>query len=160
MKVASSGRQLRGERRDQIEPLLVHHARHHADDGPRHGGVIRREPEQLEQRALRLPLPLEPLHIERRRQKRIVRRVPLVDVDAVENADQRIGSRSHHAVEAIAVLGTLNFIRIGRTDRRHRVGEFHARLEQAEAIPELEAIDVEIVPAQTESRHPCLLDVP
>ena len=41
--VASSGDQARGRRGNQIEPLLIDHARHHPDQRTRQRGVVRRQ---------------------------------------------------------------------------------------------------------------------
>ena len=91
--VASSDDEIAGHRGDQVEALLIDHPRHHADHRPRQQFIGDREAERLEQRALGRGLSVEAVGVERRRQERIRRGIPLVVIDAVQDADQRIAAR-------------------------------------------------------------------
>ena len=74
----------------------------------------------LLQRRLARRLAGQVARVEVRRQVRVGRRVPLVGVDAVQDADQIAAAPREHAVEAAAVGAGLDLARVGRADRRQQ----------------------------------------
>src|SRR5581483_8602894 len=68
---------------------------------------------------------------------------PFAIVDAVEDAGEVGGAGAEGAVEAEAVLGSLNLAGVGRADGAEMVGESNAALDVADAAEELEAAGME-----------------
>ena len=81
-------RKVCGERSDQVEALLIDHPRHHADERTRQRGGVAGQTVARQDRRLRRALPRHIGRIEGSRQKRIVRRIPVVGIDPVQDADQ------------------------------------------------------------------------
>ena len=84
---------------------------------------------------------------------RIGRRIPLVRVDAVENARKHVAAILQHAFQPATQRAALNLLRIARADRADRVGEHHARLQQVQIAVELHLPPVEILPIQAGQQH-------
>src|SRR5262245_50714603 len=89
---------------------------------------------------------------------RIGGRVPFVDVDAVQNAPEGMTPRADDAIEPVAVLGALDLLGVGRTHGGEPIAEADRRLEKAEAIVELEPAGREVVPVETKTGHPVLVE--
>src|SRR5687768_7414320 len=90
---------------------------------------------------------------------RISRRIPDLDIDAVQDAGERARTRAQQAFEAAAVLRRLDLARIRRAHRveRRRVDE--TRLEERNVPVEFEPFDREQRIAQAEPRKPARLVV-
>ena len=74
--------------------------------------VVRREAERLEHRAAsRPPCPSRCCRVERLGQVRVARRIPLIVVDPVQDADQVAGAVAQDAVEAEPELRRLDLLR-------------------------------------------------
>ena len=69
------------------------------------------KPKRFEHLPLRRCLPLQIGRLERHRQVRIVRRIPLIVIDSVQNPDEVGGSGPQDAVEAESELRRLNLLR-------------------------------------------------
>src|SRR6185369_9191343 len=101
---------------------------------------------------------VEMLRVVRRRQERVRLRIPEVRVDAVQDADEIGAPASKDAIESEPGLGRLDLAGIRPADRRDHARVDDAAFEQADAPPELQAIDRELVPAEIEPRQPGRLE--
>ena len=84
---------------------------------------------------------------------RIDGRIPLVRVDAVENARQHVATILQHAFQPATQGAALNLLRVARADRADRVGEHHARLQQVQIAVKLHLPPVEILPVESGQQH-------
>ena len=98
--------------------------------------------------------PRQILFAERRGQERVVRRIPLVRVYAVQDAHESISSSADDAVKAEASVGPLNLVRVARAHRRDEICVVDAAFEEADPAPELEPAHRELVPTKIEARQP------
>ena len=101
-------RQLICDSRDEVEALLIDHARNHADERPRHRLLADGQAVRGEHGLLGRDLPRQIVWAVRRRQERIVGGIPLRRVDPVQDADQIAGAAPQDAVEAEPELGRLD----------------------------------------------------
>ena len=125
---------------DDVQPLLVHQARHHAEQ--RSVGVLETQP-GAHQFGVRL-FAGQVIRLEVVREMRIAARVPRL-VDAVDDAGQAPlgGDPPHQPLQAGAKGIGGDLARIGWTDGGHVVGIEQASLEERHAVVELDAVDVE-----------------
>src|SRR5882724_1291806 len=84
------------------------------------------------------------------RNVRIGGRIPLVVIDAVENAPQLVGAGSQQCVHGESELGGLNLARVRGADGGHYVGVDDAGLEETHLVPELDAFGVIRRPVEPE----------
>ncbi len=134
---------------DEVEALLLAHARHHRRQ---HGVIVDREAELGGQGVPAARLALGPLDRERGGQGRVGRRIPAAVVDAVDDADHSRHVPAQKAVEAMAGDGLLDLTRVARADRGHHVGVGQARLEERQLVPELGVVVIEHRPRQAQLR--------
>jgi len=81
------------------------------------------------------------------------RRIPHPSIDAIDDSREGFGPFPQEAVETIALLGSLNFPRVSRTDRGQRVGEYQAGFQQAQLPVKLQLSVIEVPPVQPSNRH-------
>ena len=91
---------------------------------------------------------------------RICRGIPRLRVDAVEDADQIGAPRREHAFEAERELRRENLLRVARADRRDLLAVDDPRLQEADAMPELESFGPEQIPPEIERRQPARIADP
>ena len=130
-------REDQGERGNQIEPLLGHHPRDHADERTSERQVVRRQTESCEHGRLGRALPRQVRGAVCTGQERVAFRVPAVGVDPVQNAHEVGGPAAEDPIEAEARFWRLNLSRVGRTDRRHQFGVVDAALQETDPAPVL-----------------------
>ncbi len=84
---------------------------------------------------------------------RIRGRIPLVVINAVQNARQRSSAVLQNSFQARPKRGALNFLGIPRTDGVDRIGKHQSCLEQVQAAEEFHLPPVEILPIQSGKQH-------
>src|SRR4051794_37366076 len=87
-----------------------------------------------------------------RAEMRIGLRIPLLDVDAVDDSLQLEREAAQDSIEARAVLVRLDFARVRRRDGRDLVGEDDAALHQIEIAEMLERVRRPVAAVQAD-RH-------
>ena len=131
----------------EVGALLLDHASHAHDD--RYLGVERKTELLLERAAATRPV-RQVLGVVSRRDGGVRGGVPDRVVDAVGDADQRLRSFAQDAIEASAALRSLDLARVGRAHGRDAVGRDDALLQQVDPAVELDPVDPERVPAETD----------
>ena len=120
--------------------------------------LVHREPEHFEHAPLRRRLALEVLHAVRLGQVRVAGRIPLLVVDAVQDAHQLRRALAENAVEPEPVLRGLDLLGIARAHGRDHTAEDDAGLQKADAAPVLHAVHAHQRVAETEPRQPLALE--
>src|SRR3989441_9625235 len=136
-------RQIVLERGDEVEAFLVDHARDHADQWPLHGGLVRDESVSREDGGLRRLLARKIVGAVRLRQIGIVRGIPFLRVDPVQDADEIRATLTQDAVEPEPELRRLNLLRVPRADGGDDVRVIDAALQKTDPPPVLEALERE-----------------
>src|SRR6266852_7314091 len=120
-------------RDDLIQSLLRDEAGAHSEE--RNIGAARQPPRLLEHR-LAAHLSREILGAEVRRDLFVRDGIPLLDVDAVANADEPVAELAERVLEPKAANVCEQLEGVGRTHRRHHIGEGQAALQIVEtAVP-------------------------
>src|SRR5207249_8145523 len=136
-------RELVRQRGDQVEPFLIDHSRHHADQRPPQALVSRGHPALAEHGALRRSFSRQIVHAEWLWKKTVPFRIPLPCVDAVQDADDVRGPAAENAIETEAELRRLDLLRVAAADGGDRIGMDDGALHETDAAPVLETIDRE-----------------
>src|SRR5262249_20674922 len=105
------GRALPARLDEEAPALLLGHARHLAEE--RHAGAHRQADLALERRLAR-SLARAIFGVVADRDERIARRIPGLEVDAVQDSDEAVAPRREESVEAGAVLGRRDLACVGR----------------------------------------------
>ena len=126
-------------RQQQVQSLLLHEPADHAKDRPLEVGG---EAAALQQFRATSVLPRQVCHRVTRRQQRIRAGIPHRHVNPVQQAHNVVLARLHHALEAVAKLRGLDFLRVPRAHRRHPVGKQDPALEQVGLLVIFEPVHV------------------
>ena len=139
--------QLADDALHQVEALLVGQA---GDDAHQRRVRLNAQAELLLQLLLAALLAAQMIRVEVGVDHRVLRRVVIVDVDAVEDAGELILARAQQAVEALAVERGLNLIRIARGHGGQLVRVDEAGLHVVRAAVALELVRGEQAVAQAQ----------
>ena len=122
----------------QVQALLLTQPAHDCKQRlvGRHG-----QAERPLQRRLATGLACGVLHIEAVGQLHVGRRIPDCRVDRVQDAGEHAGATAQQAIEAAALLGRLDFARVGRADRGELVGVVKAGFHERQLAVVFEPID-------------------
>ena len=132
--------ELRSDGSHQVQALLVDHPGDHANHRPVERCGIDGELDIASAvRPCRDAFPTGRCSLYVSRQEGIVRRIPLLRVDAVENADEIGGAIPQDAVEPEPEVRRLDFFSVSPADRRDRSGVDDAAFEEADLSPELQS---------------------
>ncbi len=132
---------------DEIKALLVGQA---GDDAHERNGRVDLKTKLLLQLLLADFLAAQMIRIVVGVNLRILRRIIIVDVNAVENADELVLARAEETIQTLAVERGLNFIRIARGNGRQLVRIDQTGLHVVCAAIALQLIGCEQTVAQTE----------
>ncbi len=113
--------------RDEVDALLRHQPANHAEQRRR---GQRRETDRSAQRLAVRRLRVEAPRIVALRDQRIARGIPLVDVDAVQDAAQHVAPAAQQPVQAAAERFALDLARVARAHGGHGVRIGDAALEE------------------------------
>ncbi|OQC35578.1 MAG: hypothetical protein BWX64_02394 [Acidobacteria bacterium ADurb.Bin051] len=124
--------ELRGQALEaEIDPLLLHETAHHADHGNLVSGL---HPHPLEQRPLHPRLAGEIGGAVMVGEVRIVPRIPVAVVDAVDDPDQARGPLAEEAVEPEAALGGEDLAGVGLAHGGEQIGVPDPVLQEAQLV--------------------------
>ena len=96
----------------------------------------------------------------RHRQVSVATGIPLIVIDPVQDSDQVAGATPQNPVEAKPERRRLDFLGILGTDRRYEPAEHDAGLEETDAPPVFERVNVHQVPTKPETRQPAGIEYP
>ena len=139
--------QLADDALDQVKALLVGKA---GDDAHQRHGRVNRQAELLLQLRLAGLLAAEVIRIVVRVNLRVLRRIVIVHVDAVEDAHELIFARAQEAVQTLAVERGLDFVRVARGNGGQLVRVDKAGLHVVRAAVALQLVRGEQIVAQAE----------
>jgi hypothetical protein len=140
-----------------VEPLLRGQPADHAEQ--RHVRV-HGQPIWRCSSALQAALPVHVLGVEHLRQGAVDGRVPLLDVDAVQDAAQVAAAPRQHPVQAEAEGRGLDLPRVGGAHRRQHGAVDDGRLHQVEVAEVLELVRVVVLGPERGDEHAARIEVP
>ena len=134
-------------RQDEVQPLLLHHARHH---GHERDPGIDLEPTGLLQPGLAFGLAREIIPFVVRLDVGVGARIPYLVVDAVHDADEPVLESDERVVETEAARSRAELVGMSGTDRRGHVREDEPPFQDVDLAVPFHPIEVEQVIGQAD----------
>src|SRR6202162_6034422 len=123
--------------RDEVETFLIGEARDDANDWL--GQMLGRQAKQIQQRLFADLLAAQIFCRIFRGDESISFRAPGGVIDAIQDAHQAVGAATHHAIETVAELASLNLLRVFAAYGGQVIGKNQAALEKIDAAEKLDS---------------------